>query len=104
MTTKKSTSTTNRLANEDKNVRIRLSEIGADKSSEARDNNIMPCCLLGFDEVCDLLKIGRSTLYDLINEQKLVAVKLARRTLFRPSDITNYINSLTNYKGGPNGF
>jgi len=60
--------------------------------------------LLNMEQVCDALKIGRSTLYKLVNDNSLVAVKLRGRTLFRPNDIANYIASLDALEGPPNAF
>lgn len=77
---------------------------GADVLNETRDNVCMKCNLLEFNEVCSLLKIGRSTLYSLINSKAIKAVKLLGRTLFRESDIYEFVATLPEYEGGPNGF
>lgn len=53
--------------------------------------------LLSIEQVLGLLQIGRSALYNLINRKQLVAVKIGKRTLFRPQDIKNYIESLSEY-------
>lgn len=53
--------------------------------------------LLSIEQVLGLLQIGRSALYNLINHKQLVAVKIGKRTLFRPQDIKNYIESLSEY-------
>lgn len=53
--------------------------------------------LLNIEQVLNLLQIGRSALYNLINRKQLVAVKIGKRTLFRPQDIKNYIENLNEY-------
>ncbi len=53
--------------------------------------------LLSIEQVLGLLQIGRSALYNLINRKQLVAVKIGKRTLFRPQDVKNYIESLNEY-------
>ena len=81
---------TNRFTNKGKNTPSQEKaflatspKLGADKTEEVRHNNYMECRLLDFNEVCNLLNIGRSTLYCLINKKQIKAVKLASRTLFR---------------------
>lgn len=111
--------TTNRFPNEGKNTPSILEDqklflantktqdsliIGADKNTEVRQNTYMNCNLLEVHEVCNLLKIGRSTLYGLVNRKELKAIKLLGRTLFRQQDLETFISSLNNYKGGTNGF
>ena len=61
------------------------------------------CELLNVTQVCEALKVGRSTLYKLVNSKSLPAVKLLGRTLFRPNDVTGYIASLNAFEGPPNG-
>lgn len=63
-------------------------------------NEMNNMSLLDVEQVLDLLKIGRSALYNLINRKQLVAVKLGRRTLFRPQDVKNYIDGLSEYGEG----
>lgn len=53
--------------------------------------------LLSIEQMLGLLQIGRSALYNLINRKQLVAVKIGKRTLFRPQDVKNYIESLNEY-------
>lgn len=53
--------------------------------------------LLDVEQVRSLLKIGRSTLYSLVNRKQLIAVKIGDRTLFRPQDIRSYIENLSEY-------
>lgn len=78
--------------------------LGADKSEKVRQNNYMECNLLEVNEVCQLLKIGRSTLYGLVNSKSLRAVKLLGHTLFRQQDLVEFVSSLNAYEGGSNGF
>lgn len=70
---------------------------GAGVSTETRHNMAMDCNMLTVDQVCSLLKISHSTLYDLLNKKELVAFKQKRRTVFRPQDVEAYINSLNYY-------
>lgn len=106
---------TNRFANACKNVGTKREKfstsypeetpvLGLGVNAETRNNGSMSCNLLEFNEVCGLLKIGRSTLYSLVNSKAIKAVKLLGRTLFRESDIYEFVTALPEYEGGPNGF
>lgn len=53
--------------------------------------------LLNIEQVLWVLQVGRSTLYNLINQRQLTAVKIGDRTLFRPSDLEEFINNLNQY-------
>lgn len=53
--------------------------------------------LLNIEQVLWVLQVGRSTLYNLINQRQLTAVKIGDRTLFRPSDLEKFINNLNQY-------
>lgn len=76
-----------------------LLQIRADEKLEIRHNdNMMVPRLYSVAEACELLSIGRTKLYDLLNQNLLKAVKIGRNTVFRPSDITNFINSLPDYE------
>ncbi len=77
---------------------------GAGVSTKIRNNRLMECNLLEFNDVCALLKIGRSTLYSLVNKKEIKAVKLLGRTLFREADVCDFVANLAEYEGGPNGF
>lgn len=81
-----------------------ISISGAGVSTEVRNNRLMECNLLEVNDVCGLLKIGRSTLYSLVNKKAIKAVKLLGRTLFREADVYDFVANLTEYEGGPNGF
>ena len=103
--------TTNRFSNKGKNTPNQEKaflatppKLGADKTEEVRHNSCMECNLLEVNEVCSLLKIGRSTLYNLVNKKELKAVKLLGRTLFREQDLVDFVSSLNAYEGGANGF
>ena len=111
--------TTNRFFNEGKNTPLIPEDqklflaptntqdsyvIGADNPAERRLNSYMECNLLEVNEVCSLLKIGRSTLYGLVNRKEIKAVKLLGRTLFRQKDLAAFVASLNSYEGVPNGF
>ena len=60
--------------------------------------------LLTMEQACEALKIGRSTIYRLVNSSSLIAVKLLGRTLFRPDDVAKYIASLDAFESPPNAF
>ena len=47
----------------------------------------MQSSLLTIEEVKDQLKIGRTSIYKLVNEKKLPVVRITSKTLFRQSDI-----------------
>ena len=109
----KTTTTIKRLPSQSKNADDKQTEIrgdfnkkskkGADKLRKTRQNSDMNY-LLDIPEVCELLRVGRSTLYGLVNGRQLVAVKLAGRTLFRRSDLAEFLNSLPEYEGELYGF
>lgn len=78
--------------------------LGADKIEKVRHTVSMDCSLLDFNYVCSLLGVGRTTLYSLVNNKSIKAVKLLGRTLFRESDVRDFVASLPEYQGGSNGF
>jgi excisionase family DNA binding protein len=43
--------------------------------------------LLTIDDVKNQLKVGRTTIYKLVNEKKLPVVRITSKPLFRQSDI-----------------
>lgn len=47
--------------------------------------------LLTVDETCERLRIGKSTLYDLIREGKIKTVKIKRRRLISMDAISKFI-------------
>lgn len=79
-------------------------KIGADKIEKVRHTIPMDYGLLDFNSVCKLLGVGRTTLYSLVNNKSIKAVKLLGRTLFRESDVRDFVASLPEYQGGSNGF
>jgi excisionase family DNA binding protein len=50
--------------------------------------------LLTMNEAVTILGVSRNSVYRLIDDGKLEAVKVRNRTFFRNSDLTNYINDL----------
>ena len=56
--------------------------------------------VLGVEQVAKLLKIGKTTVYREINQKRLKAKKLGRRTVITPQDLSDYINNLEDYQGG----
>lgn len=81
------------------------SEKGADGMEETRHNREeMAYTLLNVNQVCKALQIGRTSLYSLINARELKAIKILGRTLFRASDLIEYVHTLEEYKGAENEF
>jgi excisionase family DNA binding protein len=56
-----------------------------------------PKLCLRIDAACDTLGIGRSSLYRLINEKKLRAIKIAGRTLIPMTELVR----VTSEPGAP---
>lgn len=46
-------------------------------------------------DAAQVLGIGRSTLYELISEKKITAIKIGRRTLIAQDELERYVRSLT---------
>lgn len=56
----------------------------------------MQGALLTINDVKDQLKIGRTSIYKLIDEKKLPVVRITSKPLFRQSDIDALIAGSTN--------
>ena len=56
----------------------------------------MQGALLTINDVKDQLKIGRTSIYKLVNEKKLPVVRITSKPLFRQSDIDALIAGNTN--------
>lgn len=54
--------------------------------------------LLSVKEACGVLNCGPTKLYEILNDGKLKAVKLDRKTLIPKSEITAFIDSLDSYE------
>lgn len=78
-------------------------KIRADRLRKTR-YNFGRGCLYDVDDVCRFLKVKRSTVYKLLQEKKLHAVKVGKLTRFGADDIWNYIDSLPDYENKPNIF
>ena len=50
--------------------------------------------LLTIPEACDALRISRWSLYQLINKRRLKTVRIDRRRLIAPADLTTLIEEL----------
>jgi len=50
--------------------------------------------LLTADDVCALLKVKKSWLYDTVESGAIPAIRLGRQLRFRPSDIAAYIEQV----------
>ena len=57
--------------------------------------------LLSIAEAQRVLGVGRTTIYRLIGEGQLPAVKVGRRTLISESQVQHFIQSLSNQSRGP---
>ncbi len=75
-----------------------------DESLKVRQNPDDMSKLLSKQEACELLGIGHTMLQKLLNEKALPAFKIGRRTLIKKVDLIAYINNLSPYEGGYNGF
>jgi excisionase family DNA binding protein len=64
------------------------------------DNPSSPVAAHSVTEVIQRLGICRQRVYDLINEKKLVARKLGRRTIILDSDLRDFLQSLPKIGGG----
>lgn len=51
--------------------------------------------LMTADEVADLLRVPRSTVYELARTRRIPYLKIGRRTLFEPRSITDWIAART---------
>lgn len=49
--------------------------------------------LLDANDVCTLLKVKKSWLYDEVEKGHIKALRLGRQLRFRPSDIEEYLES-----------
>lgn len=50
--------------------------------------------LLTADDVCALLQVKKSWLYDAVETGAIIPIRLGRQLRFRPSDIAAYIDQL----------
>lgn len=51
--------------------------------------------LLTVDDVCRLLKVRRSWVYDAVDRGHLSAVRLGRQVRFRHTELARFVESLT---------
>ncbi len=49
--------------------------------------------LLNMDQTADFLGVSKFTLYSWISQKKIKVVKIGSRSMFRPSDLCDYIRS-----------
>ena len=75
--------------------------VGADKNEKVRhnssvmDNDSVNNRLITVEQLRGLLNLGQTSIYSLVNKNRLKSVKIGSRRLFRPSDICDFINSLS---------
>jgi excisionase family DNA binding protein len=50
--------------------------------------------LMSPEEAAELLRVGRSTVYDLMRSRRLVSIKIGRRRLVPAAAVTAYIDGL----------
>ena len=67
--------------------------VGPDKAAPTRRAAFSIC------EVCNLLGVGRSRLYQEIREGRLRVIKLGRRTLIRAAEVEGYLDRLERVSG-----
>lgn len=54
--------------------------------------------ILNLEEACEQLKIGKSSLYQLMRNKELKAFKIGRNWKIPASSITEYINQQCNFR------
>lgn len=59
--------------------------------------------LLTIEEACKALRVSRWQLYQLINRRQLRTVRIDRRRLTAPEDLTALIQKLREQEGGDDG-
>lgn len=57
------------------------------------------CVLMTVDEVKNVLRVSRSTVYRYLNNLSLPAIRLEGRTMVRASDLKKFVASREAYKG-----
>ena len=65
------------------------------------DNPSSPVAAYSVTEVIARLGVCRQRVYDLINEKKLIARKLGRRTIVLDSDLRAFLEGLPTIGGAP---
>jgi excisionase family DNA binding protein len=81
--------------------------VGKDSSTNATDQRIagradlLDLDLLTPDDVCTLLKVKKSWLYDEVEAGRLEALRLGKQLRFRPSDLARYLEARA--KAGSDG-
>jgi excisionase family DNA binding protein len=72
--------------------------INADRNGNAAGRPVLPqdpywdIDLLTPDDVCALLKVKKSWLYDAVENGALEAIRLGKQLRFRPSALTRYLD------------
>jgi excisionase family DNA binding protein len=61
--------------------------------------DLIPCesadpIVLSVEEACHLLHIGRTTFYELMHAEKLVARKIRGRTVVLPSELKRFLETM----------
>ncbi len=56
------------------------------------------CAGLTIDDTCSYVGVRRSTIYNLINEKKIQAIKVRGRTIVLRQTVDDYLNSLVETK------
>jgi len=54
--------------------------------------------LLTIPEFCERVSLGKTSVYQLLNEGKVKAVKLGKKTLIPRSSLNEFVASLPGYK------
>ena len=60
-----------------------------------KKSELLPPLFVDIDETADLLRIGRSSVYKLIHEEKLRVTKLGRRSVLKYADVIAFADEVT---------
>jgi excisionase family DNA binding protein len=75
-----------------------------DKQSNVISHNDYCKPLFDIDETAEILNISPHTVRALVKTRKITFVKLGARVLFRPQDLTDFVEShLVRTQAGPRG-
>ena len=60
-----------------------------------KKSELLPPLFVDIDDTADLLRIGRSSVYKLIHEEKLRVTKLGRRRVLKYADVIAFADEVT---------
>ncbi len=70
-----------------------LIKILFDEIKNLKKETAGPAKLLTFEEAMDILRIGKSKLYDMVGKKEIPCVKIDRHIRFDQKDLTKFIES-----------